>query len=185
MQNLQTCKTCSLLTRTHARTRERKKQKQSLPYAAPYKQCLVSLAWLASIVSTAREPCKWYSRALLVILVGFAHPTCGLFFHNLTALLVETGDIACHTRRDCLLRRLTTDVTWRIKKRIIKNENGMKDRQRVGVRMFTLLMPFTILSALIPRFLLYARVRVCVCVRRLQVLQVCKFYELSSPNIFS
>ena len=60
----------------------------------------------------------------------------------------------------------------------------MKDGQRGGVRMFTLLMPFTILSALIPRFLLCARVRVCVCEEAasfasLQVLRV------SSPNIFS
>ena len=39
----------------------------------------------------------------------------------------------------------------------------MKDGQRGGVRMFTLLMPFTILSALFPAFS-YTRAYVCVCV---------------------
>ena len=59
----------------------------------------------------------------------------------------------------------------------------MKDGQRVGVRMFTLLMPFTILSALFPA-LSYTRAYACVCEEAasfasLQVLRV------SSPNIFS
>ena len=60
---------------------------------------------------TAREQRLQYSRKLQAILTDFAYPTRGLCKQNLTGLLVKLGDIACYTRRDCLLRRLTTDVT--------------------------------------------------------------------------
>ena len=69
------------------------------------------LVRLTNDTCTAREPHLQYSRALQAILEGFAYQTRGLFGQNLTELLVKLGDIACHTRRDCLLRRLTTDVT--------------------------------------------------------------------------
>ena len=70
-----------------------------------------TLARLVSNACTAREPCLQYSRELQAILVGFAGNSRGLCKQNLTALLVKLGDIACHTRRDCLLRLLTTNVT--------------------------------------------------------------------------
>ena len=68
------------------------------------------LARLVSNTSTAREQRLQYSRELQAILAGFAYQTRGLCRQNLTGLLVKLGDIACHIRRDCLLRRLTTDV---------------------------------------------------------------------------
>ena len=69
------------------------------------------LARLMSDTSTAREQHLQYSWELQAILADFAYQTRGLCRLNLTGLLVKLGDIACHTQRDCLLRRLTTDVT--------------------------------------------------------------------------
>ena len=68
-------------------------------------------ARLVSHTCRAREQRLPYARELQAILAGFAYQTRGLCRQNLTGLLVKLGDIACHTRRDCLLRRLTTDVT--------------------------------------------------------------------------
>ena len=112
---------------THARAYAREEKTETKPAL----RCTIQT--VSRITCMARVYCKHGSRAVQVILTGFACHTRRLCSPNLWAFLSQPDSIACRNRRHCLsypAGLLVASANYRCdvenKKRIIKNENGMK-----------------------------------------------------------